>query len=126
MPCMRAIGALLLALSFCLPIASQKHAIVPAPLPDQFEIGVHTFFDFGPPFDFYQLYVVRPAEHGTIVERLIFTPAANKCFAPAKLETSSASLHESVRELLGEKNPCAIPEKDLSDARSVAPTAAQM
>jgi hypothetical protein len=70
------------------------------------------FFDFGPPFDFYQLYVVRPAENGTMVERLIFTPAANKCYAPAKLEASSALLHESIRGVLGNKNPCAIPEKD--------------
>lgn len=110
---MRATSALLIGLSFCLPVQAQKGAAARAPLPDQFEIGVHTFFDFGPPFDFYQLYVVRPAENGTIVERLTFTPAANKCYAPAKLETSSASLRESISELIGSKNPCAIPDKEL-------------
>src|SRR5262249_44777494 len=37
----------------------------------------------------------------------------NRCYAPAKLETSSALLFESVRELLGSKNVCAIPDKEL-------------
>ena len=32
----------------------------PPPPPTEFEIGQHTFFDFGPPFDFYELYLVSP------------------------------------------------------------------
>jgi hypothetical protein len=32
---------------------------------------------------------------------------------PARLETASATLQQSLAELLGSKNPCAIPEKDL-------------
>lgn len=110
---MRTVKAFIFALTFCSAVAGQQHTATPAPLPEQFEVGVHTFFDFGPPFDFYQLYVVRSAENGTKAERLIFTPAGSKCFAPAKLETSSAFLHASVRELLENKNPCTIPDKDL-------------
>lgn len=110
---MRTTRACIFALTFCSAAAGQQRTVTRAPLPEQFELGVHTFFDFGPPFDFYQLYVVRPAENGTKVERLIFTPAGNKCLAPAKLEMSSASLRASVRELLENKNPCAIPNKDL-------------
>lgn len=110
---MRTTKAFIFALSFCSAVAGQQHTATRAPLPEQFELGVHTFFDFGPPFNFYQLYVVRSAENGTKVERLIFTPAGSKCLAPAKLETSSAFLRVSVRELLENKNPCAIPDKDL-------------
>ncbi len=109
---MRALLSLCSVLVFCIPTSAQKKQKEVA-RPERFEIGVHTFFDFGPPFDFYELYVVRPAKSGTLVERLIFTPAANKCYAPAKLETSSASLHESINELLGSRNPCAIPDKEL-------------
>jgi len=110
---MRTAGAFVFALAFCSAVAGQQQTVSRAPLPEQFELGVHTFFDFGPPFDFYQLYIVRSAENGTKVERLIFTPAGTKCLAPAKLETSSAFLRASVRELLANKNPCAIPDKDL-------------
>src|SRR5262249_47295897 len=39
--------------------------------------------------------------------------AVNKCYAPAKLEMSSAALPESIVELLGAKNVCAIPAKEL-------------
>lgn len=110
---MRTVRALIFALTFCSAVGGQQHIAARAPLPEQFELGVHTFFDFGPPFDFYQLYVVRPTEHGTKVERLIFIPAGSKCLAPAKLETSWAFLPASVQELLENKNPCAIPDKDL-------------
>jgi hypothetical protein len=82
------------------------------PQPAQFEIGRHTFFDFGPPFDFYEIFVVRPSTAGATIERITLTPAADECIAPAKFETASASLAKSVPELLG-ANPCTIPEKDL-------------
>lgn len=82
------------------------------PLPSGFEIGRHTFFDFGPPFDYYEIIVVRPASGGTRVERLLLTPTAG-CFQPAKVELASASNPESVAELFGKTNPCSIPEKEL-------------
>src|SRR5215471_9132995 len=95
-----------------LPVASQKKK-ESTPQPKQFEIGVFMFFDFGPPFDFYNLYVVRPSENGTELKRFILTPPADICFSSAKLETASATTKKTVAELFGAKNPCGIPEKDL-------------
>jgi len=81
--------------------------------PNQFEIGRHTFFDFGPPFDFYELFLVRSTANGTSIERITLTPAGQECVAPGKIETASGSLNESVAALLGQTNPCTIPEKAL-------------
>jgi hypothetical protein len=95
-----------------MPTMGQK-AKEPVERPTQFEMGVLTFFDFGPPFDYYALYVVRPVEAGTQIERIILTPEGNKCFAPAKMERTMATVSETVDHLLGAKNPCEIPEKEL-------------
>lgn len=81
--------------------------------PEQFEIGRRTFFDFGPPFDFYDLFFVRPSGEGAAVERVILTPPADECLAPAKVEFASAQLKDPPASLLGSMNPCAIPEKEL-------------
>jgi hypothetical protein len=89
---------------------AQKPPLGPPPV--QFEIGRRTFFDFGPPFNFYELFVVRPGAAGTTIERITLTPAADECIAPAKFETATASVAESVSELLG-ANPCSISEKSL-------------
>jgi|SRR5580658_104027 hypothetical protein len=90
----------------------QTHSAAPAP-PDQFEIGRHTFFDFGPPSDYYELFVVRPTVNGTSIERITLTPSVDSCTRQAKLEVASASINESIAALLGSTNPCAIPEKEL-------------
>lgn len=84
------------------------------PMPDQFELGRHTFFDFGPPFDYYEVFVVRPSSAGSFVERITLTPPANKCTQPAKLEAAVATLNQSVADLLVGVNPCSIPQKELS------------
>ena len=81
--------------------------------PDQFEIGRRTFFDFGPPFDFYEIFIVRPAGGRTSIDRITLTPPGYSCLIPAKLEVSSALIDKSVAELLGGTNPCTIPEKAL-------------
>jgi TonB family protein len=90
-----------------------KDRPVAAPQPDQFEIGRRTFWDFGPPFNYYDLFVVRPSGQGSAIERIILTPVANECLAPAKFEHASASMDVSPAELLGSVNACAIPEKEL-------------
>jgi len=82
-------------------------------MPNQFEMAQHTFFDFGPPSDFYELFFVRPTASGTSIERITLTPAGNACTQPATVETRSASIGESIATLLGGTNPCAIPEKEL-------------
>jgi hypothetical protein len=96
----------------CGPALPQERKAA-APPPTQFEIGLHTFFDFGPPFDYYELFLVRPSGNATSVRRITLTPPGDACFAPAKVETASASLNDSVETLLGSTNPCAIPEKAL-------------
>jgi protein TonB len=81
--------------------------------PTEFEIARRTFFDFGPPFDYYELFLVRPAGSGVSVDRITLTPPSDACSPSAKLETASKSLQESVGALLGQSNPCNIPEKEL-------------
>ena len=106
---MRARVLNVLLLLMCVPAFARKPA---PPLPTQFEIGRLTFFDFGPPFDYYEIIVVRPASNGSSIERLLLTPTAG-CFQPAKIEVGSGSLAETVSQLLGSNNPCSIPDKDL-------------
>ncbi|MFZ0639419.1 MAG: energy transducer TonB [Candidatus Acidiferrales bacterium] len=85
----------------------------PAAPPSQFVVGRHTSLDFGPPHDYYEIFVVSGVGGDTSVERITLTPAADACILPAKVETSSASLGQPVSELFGGMNPCAIPEKEL-------------
>lgn len=72
-----------------------------------------THFDFGPPFNYYELFVVRPAGEGSSVERITLTPAADRCLRTAKTEVAVGKINVSVQALFGAENPCAIPEKDL-------------
>lgn len=110
---MRALALSALGLLACAPALARKPS---APLPTQFEIGRHTFIDVGPPNDYYEIIVVRPASDRSSVERLLLTPSAG-CFQPAKVEVASGSLSETVSELLGNTNPCSIPEKELRRER---------
>ena len=84
------------------------------PAPAQFELGRDTFFDFGPPFDYYEIFVVRPSSNGSDIERIMLTPGGDQCTQPAKLEVAHVSLKEPVSNLLAGTNPCSIPEKELS------------
>jgi TonB family protein len=79
----------------------------------EFVIGRRSFFDFGPPFDFYEIYLVRASEQGSSIDRITLTPPGDSCMQVATVETASASLSDSIEMLLGGKNPCAISEKDL-------------
>lgn len=81
--------------------------------PNQFELGIHSFIDFGPPFDFYELYIVRPTSAGSRIERITLTPAGDECVLPAKIEASSAVVGDSIATLLESRNPCTISEKTL-------------
>jgi len=81
--------------------------------PTQFAVGIHTFFDSGPPFDFYEILIVHSAENGASIERMTLTPAGDVCFSPARYETATGSLTETVPELLGKTDLCKIPKKEL-------------
>ena len=91
---------------------AQGYSASPSP-PNQFEIARRTFFDFGPPFDYYELFFVRPTSTGASIERITLTPPADHCASSAKLEAASGSINESIEKLLGRTNPCSIPEKEL-------------
>ena len=82
-------------------------------VPGEFTIGRHTFVDFGPPFDFYEIFKVQPNSKGTSVEKITLTPAANVCTSPAHVEFQTASLNETLADLLSPVNPCGIPEKSI-------------
>jgi hypothetical protein len=100
-------------LFLCAPASPQKH-VANLAVPDQFAIGRHMFFDFGPPDDFYELFLVRSASGDTSVQRFTLIPPGIKCVAPAKFEIASGSIRGTPAELLGSTNPCAIPETDLN------------
>lgn len=84
-------------------------------MPTEFAIGVRTYFDFGPPFNYYEIFVVRPVADGTSIERINLTPGS-KCQFHAKEEPSRTVVKDSVATLL-QKNPCAISDKALRKER---------
>jgi len=82
--------------------------------PDSVVIARHTFFDFGPPFDFYELIRVKGGGDTLSVERALITPHGLTCvLQPATVEYESKTLHKAMTDLLAGKNPCTIPERDL-------------
>jgi TonB family protein len=107
-------GCLFFGLLVASPTRAQKNV---TPVPEQFEIGRRTFLDFGPPFDFYEILIVRPNADGSAVERILLTPPGYQCFAHAKVESAHATINETVKALLGPKNPCAISGKELARER---------
>jgi hypothetical protein len=82
-------------------------------MPDRFLIGRRTFFDFGPPFEFFEIISVRTTGGGTLVERIQVTPPGLSWIQPATVEVVAKPFEASVPELLGKTNPCSIPEKEL-------------
>ncbi len=96
----------------CLPAAPQTRN-APASQPGNFVMGRRTFFDFGPPFEFYEIFSVHSGNKGAVVERIQVTPPGDVCTQPATVQVATSSTSESVAELLGGTNPCTIPEKEL-------------
>jgi len=76
-----------------------------------FELGRHSFFDFGPPFDFYEVFVVRQTQTGSSIERITVTPPGDECTQPAKAEVASGTSSKSISGLFAAKDPCSISEK---------------
>lgn len=96
-----AIGiGILLTATTAAPIAQQQL--------DQFVIARHSYVDFGPPFDFYELYFVRMNGTGALIRRITLIPHGASCLAPARVEASSGSMNESPSELLTPISPCTL------------------
>ncbi len=85
----------------------------PSAPPDHFVIGRHTFFDFGPPNHYYELFFVDRNTAGYSVERITMTPAVDACWRPATIEIAAGSIAASPETVFGNVNPCTIPEKEL-------------
>ena len=97
---------LLLAVFFLPAIRSSTFSQTPDQHPlQQFVLSRHTFFDFGPPHDHYEICLVKQAKKGSEVQRITLTPEANKCYAPAKTEFVEKVSPLSVEELLSGTNP---------------------
>jgi hypothetical protein len=99
---------LLLALSGELYSQSQTAAKPSIP---ELIIGRDSYFDFGPPFHYFEVIRVRSASAGTEVRRALLTPAADTCLQTAKAEFSEGSMHESIPDLLNGVDLCALSEK---------------
>jgi len=82
-------------------------------MPDRIVIARDTFWDFGPPFSYYDLIQIKTNLNGVAINQVLVTPHGQACLQPATVEERSAVLHKAMSELLEGRNPCAIPEKDL-------------
>jgi Gram-negative bacterial TonB protein C-terminal len=102
------------ALVFVAVPATPKARKPQSPPPDQLVIGRRTFFDFGPPFEFYEIFSIHPTENnGVSVERIQVAPPGDVCTSAASFEVAAVSIDGSIGDLLGGTNPCTIPVKDL-------------
>lgn len=97
----------------CVGAFGREHKSV-APLPDHLALGRHTFVDFGPPNDFYELYLLQKTPAGTLVERITLTPPGGSCMQPAKVETASGSINQPLAMVLNGLNPCSISDKEVN------------
>lgn len=77
---------------------------------DEIVFAMTSFFDFGPPFDYYTLYRLTAASGGTDVEKIAVTPPASSCTLPTT-EVSHAHIQEKLSKLFDDKDPCRISEK---------------
>jgi protein TonB len=80
--------------------------------PNRLVIGEQSFIDVGPPFDFYQIYLLRSDEDKVVVKRLTLAPGSGTCMPPT-VESAEGVLPGSLAQLLSNKNPCSISEKAL-------------
>ena len=107
----RGIFVLCLLLSLDTTIAAQD---VAKPVEASgFAVGVDTFFDFGPPFHYYEIFVATPLQEGTKIGKFTLTPPADKCYAPAKVEYLENVTTLSTKDLLAGVDACSISEKAL-------------
>jgi TonB family protein len=82
-------------------------------MPESLVIARDTFWDMGPPFDYYDLIQITEVADGLSLDQVLVTPHGQACMQPAAVEERSVVLHKTMSELLEGRNPCAIPEKNL-------------
>jgi len=99
-----------IALLLCGACAAQTGSIS---IPDSLVIARDTFWDIGPPFNFYDLIQITKTADGLAVDQVLVTPHGQACVQPATVDERTVILNKTMSELLEGRNPCAIPEKDL-------------
>ena len=99
-----------ISLLLCGACAAQTGSVS---MPDSVVIARDTFWDIGPPFNFYDLIQITKTVDGLAVDQVLVTPHGQVCWQPATVEERSVILHKTMSDLLEGRNPCAIPEKDL-------------
>jgi len=109
--------AFVFAASLFIPATRSQEKPLQIPPIDHFEIGRQFFFDFGPPFDYFEIFLVRSAGSGSSAKRISLTPPGDACLSPAQIESTSATLEEQISDLFGNSNPCSISEKELRRER---------
>jgi TonB family protein len=95
------------------PAMAQQTRKASEPLNGAVVIGRRTYFDFGPPFDYYEIFVVEPKGGSVSVQRLMLTPPGHVCLQPGRLEVANVIIDEPMPDLLEGANPCAIPGKEI-------------
>jgi hypothetical protein len=117
-------GKFLIAFLFCgaaicgFGVAQLEAAKPQIPWPDRILIGRRTYFDIGPPFEYFEIFSIEATGEGdSQIERVQLTPSGDVCREAPEVETASARINKSVQDLLSRKNPCAIPPRDLNRER---------
>jgi len=87
------------------------------PLPSEIAVGRDSFIDIGPPFNYYDLTILRQSGEKTEVVRVSLTPPADTCYPRVEIQVAHATLNEPFVAAIGRKNPCAIPERKLKSER---------
>jgi TonB family protein len=82
-------------------------------MPDSLVIARDTFWDIGPPFNYYDLIQIKNDAPGLVLNQVLIRPHGDACTQPANVEERTVILHKPMAELLQGRNPCAIPEKEL-------------
>ena len=82
-------------------------------LPSSVTIARHSYFDFGPPFDHYDIASIRATESGVEIERFKLEPEGLQCINPPTMQTGRVEVPRSLAEILQNQNPCAMPLKEL-------------
>jgi hypothetical protein len=82
-------------------------------MPTEIYLGRYSFIDVGPPFDSYEVVSLRSTADGVQIERVTVTPPGDVCFDSGSVTSSSTEVRQSMAQLLGNVNPCSIPQKEL-------------
>ena len=83
------------------------------PPPTDFVVGQLTFFDFGPPFTFYDIFIVHGEGDRSVIKKIALTPKGAMCMQPPKVELVSGAIPDPVTALWAGKYPARFQTKKL-------------